>query len=359
MSTRRRVESIARSSPIPGDKPVHNLRPVIKTSLQINRLGSDDVFLTIRAINSHGYTRCPFDGARAVERRTFLSGSTATLLLTMIRPGRPAQAAANDELAQLEMQLGGRLGVAAIDTGSGAHLAHRGTERFALCSTFKWLLAAAILARVDRHAASLDERVSFGPHDLLPNSPVTRTAVSKGALPIRTLCEAVIEVSDNTAANALLKTLGGPPALTRYLRGLGDATTRLDRVETSLNSNQPGDPRDTTTPLAMLGTMQTVLLGDALSRDARATLMGWLKNCRTGLHRLRAGLPSDWVVGDKTGTGENGAVNDVAIAWPPGRQPLLIAAYWSESQAAPDDLDAAHARIGAIVAAAFARRSGP
>jgi beta-lactamase class A len=163
----------------------------------------------------------------------------------------------------------------------------------------------------------------------------------------------VVEVSDNTAANALLKLVGGPAGLTNYLRGLGDPTTRLDRIELALNSNLPGDPRDTTTPNAMAATMGKILVGDALSPAARARLTGWMKNCRTGLSRLRAGLPPDWVVGDKTGTGENGAVVDDAVASPPKRAPILIASYLSGSQGSIEALEAAHAMIGGIVAAAF------
>jgi beta-lactamase class A len=137
------------------------------------------------------------------------------------------------------------------------------------------------------------------------------------------------------------------------LRAIGDHTTRLDRVELSLNANLPGDPRDTTTPNAMIAAMQTLLVGNGLSETSREMLSTWLKNCQTGLRRLRAGLPPTWMAGDKTGTGEHGAVNDIAIVWPPGRAPILIAAYLSDSHGSPEALDAAHARIGATVAAEF------
>jgi beta-lactamase class A len=261
------------------------------------------------------------------------------------------------QLDCLERELGGRVGVAALDTAGGQQLAHRGDERFALCSTFKWLLAAAVLAQQDRDGAVLERRLPYRPQDLLAHSPVTAARVAEGSLPIAVLCEAVVESSDNTAANTLLEFLGGPPALTRYLRAIGDATTRLDRIELDLNANAPGDPRDTTTPQAMIATMQTLLVGDALSRGSRALLLSWMKNCNTGLRRLRSGLPARWVVGDKTGTGERGAANDVAIAWPPQRPPILIAAYLSDSQAGAEALDAAHARIAGLVAAALSRRS--
>jgi beta-lactamase class A len=145
--------------------------------------------------------------------------------------------------------------------------------------------------------------------------------------------------------------VGGPPGFTEFLRQCGDTVTRLDRKEPELNTNLPGDERDTTTPRAMAHTMQTILLGDdVLSAASRERLIGWMKQATTGLARLRAGLPEDWIAGDKTGTGANGAANDVAIAWPPGRKPILIASYLSASGASSDALNAAHARIGAAIA---------
>jgi len=264
-----------------------------------------------------------------------------------------ARSATRSEFLAMEAQLGGRIGLAAIDTGSGKRLAYRGEERFAMCSTFKWMLAAAILARQDHGADVLDRHLSFGAGDLLPHSPVTSAHAAEGSLSIGELCRAIVETSDNTAANTLLKFIGGPSGLTRYLRSIGDRTTRLDREELALNSNLPGDRRDTTTPTAMIATMRTLLVGGTLSATSRQLLLGWLENCQTGRQRLRAGLPASWVVGDKTGTGDNGAVNDSAIASPPGRPPILIAAYLSGSGAAADALDAAHARLGGLVAAAF------
>jgi beta-lactamase class A len=299
-----------------------------------------------------------------MNRRTILltTGAAAIAALSPRARATPPPAAhaqaphAEDLLTQLEARLGGRVGVCAVDTGSGARIAHRGHERFALCSTFKWLLAATVLGRVGQGSLSLDRPLAYGKRDLLANSPVTEAHVAEGAMSIGSLCAAAVEVSDNTAANSLLACIGGPHALTRHLRMLGDPITRLDRFEPGLNSNLPGDSRDTTTPEAMVATMQTLLVNDALSPESRALLIGWLENCRTGLHRLRAGLPATWTVGDKTGTGEHAAVNDIAIAWPANRPPVLIAAYLSDSTASADELDAAHARIGALVSAAF---SGP
>jgi beta-lactamase class A len=263
-----------------------------------------------------------------------------------------ARAATESPFAEIEAGLGGRVGVMAVDTGGGSVMSHRADGRFAMCSTFKWVLAAFVLSRAEQDEMSLDERLGYGPEDLLAYAPVARKFVERGWLTVNALCQATVTLSDNTAANLLLRRLGGPAELTAFLRQCGDDITRLDRYEPELNTNLPGDERDTTTPRAMAGTMQTILLGnEILAPESRSRLSGWLKEASTGLDRLRAGLPGDWTVGDKTGTGVNGAANDVAIAWPPGRKPILIAAYLSDSDATPAALNTAHADIARAVAA--------
>lgn len=239
-------------------------------------------------------------------------------------------------LAELERRNGGRLGVAALDTASGRRVGHRTDEIFPLCSTFKLLAAAFVLARVDRGEEKLDRRVVFSDKDLVTYSPDTKDHVGPSGMSMAEICEAAVTLSDNTAGNLQLASFGGPSGLTSYVRSLGDRATRLDRIETELNEAKPGDPRDTTTPAAMLGTMQRLLIGDALSASSRDRLIGWLLASKTGARRLRAGLPAEWRVGDKTGTGDNGTANDVAIAFPPGRAPILLAAYYTESTI-PDD----------------------
>jgi beta-lactamase class A len=224
-------------------------------------------------------------------------------------------------------QSGGRLGVAVLDTAGGQRFGQRADERFPMCSTFKLLVAAAVLARVDRGEERLERRVTFGQADLLEHAPVTRAHVSDGGLPLGQLCEAALVVSDNTAANLLLASLGGPAGLTAYARTLGDTRTRLDRTEPLLNEALPGDERDTTTPSARLGNLEKLLLGNVLSQAAREKLSGWMSASTTGLERLRKGVPPGWRVGDKTGSGNHGTANDIAILWPPGGKPLLIAAY--------------------------------
>jgi len=284
-----------------------------------------------------------------ISRRAFAAGAAAAALW-------PAGGRAQNPspFAVIEARIGGRVGVAALDLGFDKRLTYRADERFAMCSTFKWVLAAAVLEKVDQGALQLSAQIPFSAADFVGHAPVSRARVAEGQLPIETLCAAVVEVSDNTAANLLLAQIGGPEGLTAFMRRMDDGVTRLDRNELALNTNLPGDPRDTTTPKAMVGLAQRVLVGDALSDAARDKLTGWMKNSMTGTAMLRAGLPSGWVVGDKTGRGANGAVNDVAIILPPNRRPILIAAYLSESKAGDDALNQAHADIARAVAAAFA-----
>jgi beta-lactamase class A len=244
-----------------------------------------------------------------------------------------------DRLAAVERQNGGRLGVAVLDTATGERLVHRADERFPMCSTFKLIAAALVLARVDRGEEQLERRIVFPRSDLVPYSPVTGSRAGGRGMTLAELCQAAMTVSDNTAGNLLLSSFGGPAALTAYARSLGDSSTRLDRLEVDLNEARPGDPRDTTTPSAMLRTVQQLVLGDALSSNARERLIGWLVANKTGNSRLRAGFPPSWRVGDKTGAGNNGTTYDVAVAWRPRGAPLIVAAYYTESTLSPEGRD--------------------
>jgi beta-lactamase class A len=278
----------------------------------------------------------------SIPRRTVLAGSLLAV-----------PAFANDaaqSLAELERRNGGRLGVAALDTATGQRLGHRADERFPMCSTFKFLAAAFVLGRVDRGEERLDRRVVFSEADLVTYSPVTKNGVGPAGMSVAELCEAAVTLSDNTAGNLLLASFGGPLALTGFTRTLGDELTRLDRIETALNEATPGDPRDTTAPAAMLGDMQRLLVGDALTAVSREHLVGWLLACKTGAKRLRAGFPADWRVGDKTGGG-HGTANDIAIAWPSGRAPILVAAYYTESTISDDARNAVIAEAGRLAVA--------
>ena len=254
--------------------------------------------------------------------------------------------------AELERRSGGRLGVAAFDSASGRRIGHRSEERFPMCSTFKFLAAAFVLARVDRGEERLDRRIVYSTQDLVTYSPVTKDHVGPAGLSVAELCDATMTLSDNTAGNLLLASFGGPAGLTAYARSLGDQTTRLDRIETALNEGLPGDPRDTTSPVAMLGTMHRLLLGDALSAASRERLTGWLVANKTGDKRLRAGMPG-WKVGDKTGTGGNGSANDIAIVWPTGRAPLLVTVYYTGSTTSDEARNEVIAEAGRIVAASL------
>jgi beta-lactamase class A len=285
-------------------------------------------------------------------RRSFLAGASFSIVTACTRFGS-GTSRTEWKLAQIETQLGGRLGVTAFDTGTGDRLSYRGGERFAMCSTYKWILAAAVLARVERGEISLDQSIPLTAQDILEFSPISQTHLKEGSLVVRDMCAAIVEVSDNTAANLLLSLIGGPLGFTNYVRERRDPVTRLDRNEPGLNTNLPDDLRDTTTPDAMVGTMSNILLGDALSEDGREQLIRWMINSRTGLDRLRAGLPRDWVAGDKTGTGANGAANDNAIVWPPDRAPIIIAAYLSGSRGTLDARNAAHADIASVIVSAF------
>ena len=282
----------------------------------------------------------------SIARRTLL----AVPLLSV-----PAFADASiSALRALGRRNGGRLGVALLDTASGRRVAHRGDERFPMCSTFKFLAAALMLARVDRGEDRLDRRIVFAESDLVPYSPATKEHAGPGGMTVDAICAAAVTLSDNTAGNLMLASFGGPAGLTAFVRGLGDPVTRLDRIETELNEGAPGDPRDTTSPLAMLGTMQKVVAGNVLSAGSRERLIGWLVANKTGDKRLRAGLPAAWRVGDKTGTGGNGSANDIAVAWPPGRAPVFIAAYYTGSTISDEARSAVIAEAGRIAAAGLA-----
>jgi len=273
--------------------------------------------------------------------------------------GPVARALAWDESAQkswaeawrtIESSVGGRLGVAVLDSATGALVGQRLDERFPMCSTFKALVAAQVLARVDAGQEHLDRRIPIAPADLLEWAPTTARQVGT-AMSVADLCEAAITVSDNTAANLLLASVGGPAAVTAFARRLGDEATRLDRTEPTLNEALPGDPRDTTTPRAMAATLRTLMLGDALSPAGRSRLVAWMTANQTGDKRLRAGLPHDWRVADKTGTGSRGATNDMGLLWPPRRAPLVVVAYLADCQAPSEARERALADVARAIAA--------
>lgn len=235
----------------------------------------------------------------------------------------------HDALFELEKKFDARLGVYAM-SDNGSTIEHRADERFAFCSTFKGLAAAAILHR--NPMSHLDTVVTYTDADLMKSSTITRQHVQTG-LKLRDLCDAAVRYSDGTAGNLLLRDVGGPAELTKYLRELGDTETRMDRIEPDLTSATPGDPRDTATPRSLGADYQRIVLGNALEPEKRDFLKDLLERSTTGAKRVRAGVPEGSRVANKTGTGEYGTVNDIAVVWPPNREPILIAIMSSKSAA--------------------------
>jgi len=280
----------------------------------------------------------------AITRRALL-GVAALLPLagcaegkrTATRPsaGEPSSPSAtasarHGQLAALERKFEARLGVYALATGTGATITHRADERFAFCSTFKGLAAAAVLHR--NPLSHLDTVIRYTEGDLMKSSAITRQHVATG-MTIRQLCDAAVRYSDGTAGNLLLRDLGGPARFTAYVRSLGDTVTRMDRIEPTIAQATPGDPRDTTSPRAFGTNYRKILLGDALPTDKRTFLRHLLERNGTaaGAQRIRAGVPRGWNVADKTGTGDYGTLNDIAVVWPPNAAPLVIAIMSSKA----------------------------
>jgi beta-lactamase class A len=295
-----------------------------------------------------------------INRRGFAMGASAALVGYGLSGGPDGARAARGlssqfagDLDKIEVESAGRLGVAVLDTLSGERTGHRLDERFPMCSTFKLLAAAAVLARVDAQRERLDRRITFAASEVVVNSPVTKDRHGGTGMSLAELCEAAMTVSDNTAGNLLLASLGGPAGLTAFARSLGDAVTRLDRIEPELNEAIPGDPRDTTTPGAMLANLHTLALGHTLSAKSREQLVEWLVGNKTGDTRLRAGVPAGWRVGDKTGAGENGTTNDVGLIWPPDRAPVIVAVYLTGTSATGERRNATLAAVGRAVTSAL------
>jgi beta-lactamase class A len=259
---------------------------------------------------------------------------------------------AAQRLAALEKREGGRLGVEALDTATGRRLQHRSDERFGMCSTFKFLAAAAILQRVDRGTERLDKQVAYGESDLLEYAPIAKEHVKEGAMSLEALCAAAVQWSDNTAANLMLKVLGGPGIVTAFIRSTGDEVTRLDKTETELNVVRPGELHDTTTAASMVGLLNSVVLGKVLSTDSRSRLQGWMLDAKVGEHRLPAGLPTGWRIAHKTGTWSD-QTNDVGVIWSPNRAPIIVAALYSRGGTRAKQREDVLREIGRIVASGF------
>jgi beta-lactamase class A len=291
-----------------------------------------------------------FDMRDSISRRGLMVAPM--LAVPALVPSWAETADTAARLADLEARNGGRLGVALLDVATGRQIGNRADERFPMCSTFKALAAAFVLARVDRGEEQPDRRIIFAERDLVPPFTATKPHVGPGGMTIAELCAAAVSVSDSTAANLLLASFGGPTSLTAYLRSLGDPVTRLDRVEPDLNIVAFGDPRDTTSPAAMVETLRRLILGDALSEASRAQLTTWMIDAKdAATRRLRVGLPPGWRIANKPGTWKGVATNDIGVIWPPDHGPIVVAAYLAGSPAPAEAQEAILADVARIAAA--------
>ena len=279
-----------------------------------------------------------------MNRRDVLCSTLALLASPALAQRAPIIA-----LTDYERDSGGHIGVYAKNLRTGAEVSWRAHERFVMCSSFKASLAACVLASVDRGQARMDELIAYSPADLMEWAPVAKQNMEKGAMSVVDMCEAAVELSDNTCASALLARFGGPSALTAFWRSIGDAVSRLDHNEPELNRSPPGDPHDTTTPAAMAGNLRSLILGKVLSPNSRERLTGWMLGCKTGDNRLRAGLPKGWRVGDKTGNNGKDAAGDIAVTWSTRGEPVLVCAYTQGGAPTPRQVEAVFAGIGRFV----------
>jgi beta-lactamase class A len=260
---------------------------------------------------------------------------------------------ANDfesRIAKIEAETGSRIGMVTIDSATGQRIEHRPKERFLMCSTFKLLAAAAVLQRVDRKEEDLDRFVHYTQADILEYAPVTKQHVAEGGMKLSALCEAAIEQSDNTAGNLLLQAIDGPAGLTKFARSLGDEVTRLDRIEPNLNISK--DELDTTSPAAMCNNLERLLTSDVLSDRSRALLQNWLLKNETGANLIRAGVPKEWRVGDKTGRSGQGQTNDIAVIYPDGA-PIFVAIYTFSGSKSDEQRSTAISSVARIICQTF------
>lgn len=295
----------------------------------------------------------------SISRRGLPSAAAALFMLAATSLAHAGSTGGGDDaviraVEKAGSDLGARVGVMIVDTQSGKVWSARADERFPLNSTFKAFGCAAVLGQVDAGEASLDETITYSAEDLVTYSPVTETHVETG-MTLGEICDAAMSMSDNTAGNLVIESLGGPDGVTQFMRAIGDGETRLDRTEPTLNEAAPGDPRDTTTPKAAATSLQTLVLGDALSETSRQQLKSWLLGNKVGDPLLRAGFPKDWAVADRTGAGGHGSRSVIAIAWPPERKPIVAAIYLTGTEASMEARSAAIAAIGKAVAASLPR----
>lgn len=275
------------------------------------------------------------------NRRDLLAAIPLSLIAGCMPGRRQASIMTNPEFAKLEKQIGGRLGVALVDDQGNLISSHRGNERFAMCSTFKAPLASALFSAHASGHVDMNAKFRLRKEDSVPYMPFFEKNLKEGSsVSLSDLAKAAVQTSDNAAANLVLKAIGGPAGFTKFVRNQGDQITRLDRWETELNENIPGDPRDTTSPIAMAWLMQKLLIEHSNKQGKVSSVQRWMIGSKTGKNRIRAGLPEGWLVGNKTGTAPGGsAYNDIAIIWPiqSGHKasPLILTVY-TDRPSAPD-----------------------
>lgn len=253
-----------------------------------------------------------------------------------------------------EKRLSARVGVSVIDLETDTRWQNRADERFPTNSTFKTFLCAAFLDAGAKGAVDPDRAIVIRKSDIVSYSPVAKEKVDGAPVTLRELCATTVTISDNAAANLVMKELGGPEAVTAYLRSIGDEVTRVDRWEPESNSGIPGDARDTTSPNAAAETLKKLVLEETLPDAERRLLTEWLIGNKVGDATLRAGLPEGWRIADKTGAGANGSRNNIAVIWPDGRKPVVIAVYITQTAASFKARNAAIADIGRALAASLA-----
>ncbi|SFX48520.1 beta-lactamase class A [Marinospirillum alkaliphilum DSM 21637] len=279
----------------------------------------------------------------------FLSGLLYAYVLFVSVPVLAQGDALVTELQRIESDLKARIGFSAHDLETGLRWEHHADQRFAMSSTFKTLACAALLQQVDENEVQIERKISFSEADLVTYSPVTEQHAGQREMSLFELCEATMTTSDNTAANLILQAIGGPEAVTEFVRGIGDDVTRLDRWETELNQATPDDERDTTTPNAMVANLEALLLGNVLSPSSRGQLREWLVGNKVADGLFRSSMPADWVIADRTGAGGFGSRSITAVIWPPERLPVVVAFYITETTASFDDRNAAIAALGRVI----------
>ena len=294
---------------------------------------------------------------RRLTRRTVLTGTGALALTACMSPPDVSGRDETRAVEGLELALGGRIGFHAVNLDTGRTLSWRADERHAMCSTFKALLGGVILKAAEQGELSIEDTLTVTADDLVYWSPFTEQRVGE-PVPISDLCAATIQTSDNAAANLLVARLGGPEAVTARLSALGDTTIRLDRWEPELNENAPGDPRDTTSALAMTTTLASMLFGKLLAKASARILQDWMIGATTGLNRLRAGFPDGAVAGDKTGTSSNDQSNDTAFVILPDGDRLVMTSFINAPEPMSASTNLAHEELARLAVNALTRRPG-